>query len=282
MQTFCKALVAVFCVLFLALSHAHAAGTDVTLISDVTVNLSGPNIELTLVSGGTMESYTVNITSITFNLDSGSSATVRSADFYDLSNSIASNNCGSSYTETVLTAASPTSVTITPSATVSCGGTSSGSGSGFSPPATPNPNPELGLQQPPSYAVGTLIWQEPTIYLITAPYVAVGFTSWPAFVGLGYQLRYVIQDNLPGYRFPTDYFLSSPTQSHPWTAWVLSGRTVYYVSPEGLIGVPTWDIFLNNGGQDKYILPANADDLQVLKDHPNLPLIQPNDQRVVR
>lgn len=278
MRKFYEGFAVLVCLLLVGLPQAYAAGNDVTLTNDVTVNLSGPGINLTLVSGSTMESYTVNTTSITINLNSGSNTTVRSTDFYNLANAIAPNICGSSYTETVLTASSPTSVTITPSATVSCGG-SSGSGGGFSPPANPNPNVSPGLQQPPSYPVGTLIQQGGTIYLITAPYVAVGFTSWPAFVGLGYQLRYVIQDNLFGYRIPTDYFLSSPTQSHPWTAWVISGRTVYYVSPEGLVGVPTWDIFLNNEGQDKYILPANQDDLQVLKDHPNLPLLQPNDPR---
>ena len=282
MKKYCRNLVAILCLLVLGLPQAQAAGTDITLTSNVTVNLSGPAINLTLLSGSTMESYTVDTTSITFDLDSGSSVTVRSADFYDLTNTLAANTCHSTYTETFLTASSSASVTITPSTTVSCGGSSSGSGGGFSPPVNPNPNPGLGLQQPPSYLVGSLINQGGTIYLITAPYVAVGFTTWPAFVGLGYQVRYVIQDNLVGYRVPTDYFLSSATQSHPWTAWVISGRTVYYISSEGLIGVPTWDIFLSDGGQEKYILPANVNDLQILKAHPNLPLLQPNDSRVVR
>jgi DNA-binding beta-propeller fold protein YncE len=182
---------------------------------------------------------------------------------------------------TFLSPAVTYSLTIAAAPPASSGG--GGGGTSVPPPVNPGLNPPANpLPYFPSYPVGTLINQRGTIYLITAPYVAVGFTTWPAFVGLGYQLRYVIQDNLFGYRIPTDYFLSSPTQSHPWTAWVLSGRTVYYVSPQGLIGVATWDVFLNNGGQAKYILPANKNDLQVLKDHPNLPLLQPNDPRVVR
>ena len=110
---------------------------------------------------------------------------------------------------------------------------SSGSGGGSLPvpPVNPINPPSNQLQFAPSYPIGALIQQGATIYLITAPYVAVGFTTWPAFVGLGYQLRYVIQDNLFGYRIPTDYFLSSPTQSHPWTAWVSSW-------PHGLLHQP--------------------------------------------
>ena len=175
MQKHYRSLVVALSLLLMGLPQAQAAGNDVTLTSDITANLSGPGINLTLISGSTMSGYTVNTTSVTFSLDSGSSVTVRSAGFYDLTNSVAGNTCHSSYTETVLTASSSTSVTITPTTTVSCnGGSSSGSGGGFSPPANPNPNPGPGLQQPPSYAVGTLIQQGGTIYLITAPYVAVG------------------------------------------------------------------------------------------------------------
>lgn len=191
------------------------------------------------------------------------------------------------------------SATVTPAQTTTYTLTATGSGgtttksltvtvNPVSPPSTP-PSPQ---PQPPnngtapvpvlSYPPGTLVQQESTIYLVTAPLTAVGFTSWQAFVGLGYKLANVIFDNLSGYRIATDYFLSSPTQAHPWSSWVKSGRTIYYVSSQGLIGVPTWDILLSNGGEDKFILPANKADLQVLKANAHLPLLESNDSRVVR
>ncbi len=169
-------------------------------------------------------------------------------------------------------------------------GGSGGSGGSYIPPSSqpnvPPPANPPGLQapltMPPSYPPSTLVNYQGTIYLITEPYVAVGFTSWPAFVGLGYKLDNVISDNLPGYRLADSYFLSSPTQSHPWSSWVINRGTVYYIGSQGLIGVPSWDIFLSNGGLAQYLVPANANDLLVLKNHPGLPVLVPNDSRVIR
>ena len=164
---------------------------------------------------------------------------------------------------------------------------SSGRSSSSSPPTPPAPSTPGGSPSSPesfgpSWPPGTLVLDHGTIYLIVSPYVALGFTSQQAFLGLGYQFKYVIQDNLPGYRIPQDYFLSSPSQSHPWSSWVKSGSTVYYVSSQGLIPVPSWDTFLSNGALPHYIVPANNNDLLVLRAHPNLPLLEPNDPRVVR
>jgi hypothetical protein len=268
-----------------------AQAAALTYSADTSVAIGANNY--VILSGSEATTVTIGSTTLTVTVPSGSTFTFKSPDRFVLPNSAnLPQTCSAS--DNILTVAGPqTSLVITPDpttvCTVSASGGGGGGGGGPAPAPNPAPNPTPpptnnppGLQQAPSYPVGTLVQQGGTIYLITEAYTAVGFTNWNAFVGLGYQLRYVISDNLPGYRISTTYFLSSPTQSHPWSAWVISGHTVYYVSPQGLIGVPSWDIFLSNGGQDKYIVPINKADLQVLKDHSGLAVLQPNDSRVTR
>jgi hypothetical protein len=279
---------------------ASAAG--LTYSADTTVALTSPAINLTILQGSMANSVVVNTGSVVITAQTGDVFTITSAS-QGLAASGATDSaavtisCNSSQVQTVRIAPTSTTETITITPTGSpcsppASGGGGGGGGGFccvAPPTNQPPAPSVpgttspGLEQTPSYPVGTLVQPSgDTIYLITEPYVAVGFTTWQAFVGLGYQLRYVIRDNLPGYDISDTYFLSSPTQAHPWSAWVNYNRTVYYVSSEGLIGVPTWDIFLSNGGQPKYILPANRADLGILSRNPHLPLLQPSDSRVVR
>ncbi len=270
-----------------------AFAADLTYSADTTVALTSPTINLIILQDSTANSVVVNSGNVVVAVPFGDSFTITSAS-QGLATSGAIDSgavtisCNSSQLQTVrIVPTTPTeTITITPTGAL-CTPPSSGGGGGspFVPPPTNNPplaNPTT-LQQAPSYPVGTLVQpQGDTIYLITEPYVAVGFTYWQAFIGLGYQLRYVIRDNLPGYKISTNYFLSSSSQAHPWNAWVLYNRTVYYVSPQGLIGVPSWDVFLSNGGQAKYILPANQADIAALNSNTHLPLLQPNDSRVVR
>jgi hypothetical protein len=63
---------------------------------------------------------------------------------------------------------------------------------------------------------------------------------------------------------------------HPWGAWILSSGTVYFVSQSGLIPVPSWSTFLNNGGQASFIVPANNYDMVL----PQLPIMTNSDPRV--
>lgn len=272
-----------------------AAG--LTYSADTTVALTAPAVNLIIKAGSQADSVTINAGNLQATLPVSTTFTVSSVSrgltvTHNSSNTSVTVTCDGSGTATavVTTSTSSDTATFTPTAAEcvppSTGG--GGGGGGYVPPS-PNPAPVVpvtnnqpGLEQPLAYPVGTLVQRGTTIYLITAPYEAVGFTSWQAFVGLGYQLRYVIPDNLPGYQISTSYFLSSPTQAHPWSAWINYKRTIYYVSPQGLIGVPSWDIFLSNGGEAKYILPANKADVEVLKKNPHLPLLQPDDSRVVR
>jgi hypothetical protein len=279
---------------------ASAAG--LTYSADTTVALTSPAINLTILQSSTANSLVVNSGNVVVMAQAGDVFAITSSSRGLAANGVTDSaavtiSCNSSQVQTVRIAPTTTTETIiiTPTGSL-CSppivGGGGGGGGGFccvAPPASQPPAPSVpkitspGLEQFPSYPVGTLVQpQGDTIYLITEPYVAVGFTTWRAFVGLGYQLRYVVRDNLPGYQIPTSYFLSSPTQAHPWTAWVNYKRTVYYVNPQGLIGVPSWDIFLSNGGQPKYILPANKADIVTLKKNAYLPLLKPNDSRVVK
>lgn len=64
--------------------------------------------------------------------------------------------------------------------------------------------------------------------------------------------------------------------AHPAGSWVISGQTVFYVTPQGLIPITTWKIFLSNGGKSKLIQPINSADEYL----PMLALMTLKDSRV--
>ena len=98
-----------------------------------------------------------------------------------------------------------------------------------------------------------------------------------AFTGLGYSLKNVVKGDASAYSLDdTGYMLKSATQAHPYGAWVLSKRTVFFVTPTGLAGIPSWAVFLANGGKNQYIVNANKADLAV----PRVAALQSNDPRV--
>jgi hypothetical protein len=141
------------------------------------------------------------------------------------------------------------------------------SGANVSSPSTP------GL--PSSFPSNTLVLDHGTIYLIIGN-VRLGFTSWKALVGLGYSRWPIVQGDASSYQ-NSALLLSDPKQTHPPGSWLLSHRTVYYISASGLIGVPSWNVFLSNGGKASLLLPANAADLA----QPRLsPVLESHDARV--
>jgi len=79
------------------------------------------------------------------------------------------------------------------------------------------------------------------------------------FRGLGYKLQNVIVGDTSADQISQTYVLSSARMAHPWGSWLLSHRTVYYSHSSGLIGVPSWNVFLANGGKASLLVPANAD-----------------------
>jgi hypothetical protein len=112
---------------------------------------------------------------------------------------------------------------------------------------------------PTAFNSNDLVLDHSTIYLIEGQQ-KLGFTNMKAFKGLGYKLKYVIPGDTSAYTL-SDVVLSSPTQAHPVGSWIISKKTVYYVTSTGLIPVPSWNVFLNNIGSSKYIVKANAADL---------------------
>ena len=147
-------------------------------------------------------------------------------------------------------------------------------------PATPITNsPSVSNSYP--YPSGSLVNDSDTIYFISG-HNNIPFTNWQAFVGLGYSLRNVVNGDLSAYTPATNYYITTANAPHPWGSWILYNRTIYYAHETGLIGVPSWDIFINNGGNTKYIAKANSYDIQTLNANPNLPVLQYNDSRIYK
>ena len=144
--------------------------------------------------------------------------------------------------------------------------------------STPSAN-STSLQMPGGntpFPSNTLVLDHGTIYLIMGQN-KIGFVSLKVFLGLGYNLRNVITGDTGFYNPQANgYLLSSPIQEHPWGSWIIYKKTVYYVTQEGLIPISSWNIFLQNGGQAKFIVKANKADLAL----PTLPMMQLNDSRV--
>lgn len=134
-----------------------------------------------------------------------------------------------------------------------------------------------------TYPCGQLAKEGQGIFILTGKdKVKIPFTSMAAFSGLGYNLKNVQTMNLSGYRLATGYFLTSATQEHPWCSWLKwRDGTVYYHHPTGMIPVPSWSVFLSNGGTESLILPMNKADEAVWSKAPNLQPLQANDSRIL-
>lgn len=143
---------------------------------------------------------------------------------------------------------------------------------------------QAGLPGAPSDApCGTLAKSASAIYFLTGKdKVKIPFTTMAAFTGLGYDLKNVKTMDVSGYKSSGSYYLNSGTQEHPWCSWMKwRDNTIYYSHPSGAIPVPSWDVFLSNGGRADLIVPMNAADDAVWAQHPNLPVLQLNDGRIL-
>ena len=118
-----------------------------------------------------------------------------------------------------------------------------------------------------------------TIYFISGTY-AIPFTNFAAFKGLGYSLANVVDGDVSIYQAPQSYAISTAGDVHPWGSWLSYKGTIYYSHESGLIGVPNMDVFTSNGGDLKYVVPANSYDLAVLNQNPNLEPLDVSDSRV--
>ena len=116
------------------------------------------------------------------------------------------------------------------------------------------------------YKNGQLIKEGGTIYIVYRN-LKTGFANWSAFTGFGFSVNNVLNAGSSGLA-NSGYIISTSYAAHPWGSWVKSGNAVYFVHEQGLIPIPDWNTFLNNGGQGSWIVGANFYDLQ-------LPMLSP-------
>lgn len=124
------------------------------------------------------------------------------------------------------------------------------------------------------YPSGRLISESGTVYIVYNG-TKNAFSSQAVFRALGFKLSNVQEVGDSGLE-DSGYSIQSAKASHPWGAWIKSGKTVYFVHENGLIPVPDYSTLLNNGGQLRYVVPANRYDFAL----PVLPAMEHNDDRV--
>lgn len=125
-----------------------------------------------------------------------------------------------------------------------------------------------------TYNNGTLISENGTVY-ITYKNLKTPFANAAAFRGLGFDFNNVISVGANSL-INSGYTVSSAYVQHPWGSWIKSGNTVYFVHQSGLIPVPNWDTFLNNGGPANGVVNANTWDFRL----PMLSAMVYNDSRL--
>jgi hypothetical protein len=130
------------------------------------------------------------------------------------------------------------------------------------------------------YPTGTLVNDSGTVYFIAGT-TKVPFTSWPAFIGLGYSSKNIVAGDLTNYTPSTSYTIHTANAAHPWGSWLIYKGTVYYSTQDGLIGVPSAQVFTSNGGDWQYIVRTNSYDVAILNSNPSLPLLSVGDSRVM-
>ncbi|MDR3642679.1 MAG: GPI anchored serine-threonine rich family protein [Candidatus Doudnabacteria bacterium] len=128
------------------------------------------------------------------------------------------------------------------------------------------------------YTSGTLLNDGGTIYLIRGTQ-KIPFATAEAFTGLGYSFANVVNGDSSSYA-PNGYIINSAAMEHPWGSWVSYKGTVYYVTSQGLVGVPSEEILTSNGGNFGMVLPANQYDIAALTSGGDLSLLTDSDDRV--
>lgn len=124
-----------------------------------------------------------------------------------------------------------------------------------------SPYTQPSFSHTPLYKNGSLILDERTVYSMYRGH-KIGFANAASFTGLGYvwtNLYGADIDSIPG----MSYTVNSANEHHPWGSWVLWDRTIYFVHETGLIPITSYDIFLNNGGENRFIVPMNWYDWQL-------------------
>jgi large repetitive protein len=121
---------------------------------------------------------------------------------------------------------------------------------------------------------GELINEKGTISIIYNN-TKTPFANAAAFLGLGYSFANVVPVTNSGLPLSGKIVVTA-NGGHPRGSWLISGATVYFLTPGGIIPVPSWSIFLSNGGQASFLVKANSYDLGLTK----LPLMVSGDSRL--
>lgn len=128
------------------------------------------------------------------------------------------------------------------------------------------------------FSPGALVKSGKTIYVISGSY-KIPFTNYKAFTGMGYALKNVIQGDLQNYTSGDAWAISNASQ-RPWGSWVLYNKTIYYLHETGMIPVPSMDVFLQNGGNLKFVAKANKYDIEAIKKSVGLAVLNSSDERI--
>jgi len=128
------------------------------------------------------------------------------------------------------------------------------------------------------YPSGSIVNDNGTVYFISGS-TKVPFTNYNAFVGLGYSLRNVVQGDLTNYTLGS-HMITTANVAHPWGSWLIYQGTVYYSTQNGMIGVPSAQIFTSNGGSWNLLVKTNSYDIAALNANSNLPPLTLSDSRI--
>ncbi len=224
-----------------------AAGTGTITFSNNSPALGLNQTQAISISGGSGTYYISGITNpsaLTLNL-SGSQLSLTGITVGNASVSICQTGGSSCATLNVTVNSSSASPTPTPTPTAV-------------PTPTPTPVATTG-----SYVNGQLINENGTIALVYKN-TKTPFANAAAFLGLGFKFANLTVVSNSGLALSGKVVVTA-NGAHPRGSWLLSGKAVYFLTPEGLIPVPDWNTFLSNGGQASFLVKANSYDLAMAK-----------------
>ncbi len=134
---------------------------------------------------------------------------------------------------------------------------------------------------PSQFATGDLVSDQGTVYWIVGRN-KIAFTSAGLFSSLGFSWGSVKNGDVSNYQEMEKLMVNTKNSRHPIGAWVKYGNTIYYSHESGLIPVPSWEVFLSNGGSLDKTFNANQTDVNLIKKSYNLKILESNDYRIYK
>jgi|GEM_PF-3421885 len=125
---------------------------------------------------------------------------------------------------------------------------------------------------------GSVVLDGQTVYLINGR-SKTPFATWQGFLDWGYSVKNLVKGDTSAYSL-TGYIAEDVTSGRLPGRWVNHKGTVYYTGGGGLVPVPSWEIFLANGGTAQALANATAKDINLIKNWNLLALMTFGDARV--